>query len=300
MIHPAPHGPAPHGPATVAFADGTCWPALGLGTWRYGESASRRLTEVQALRAAIDIGYRLFDTAEMYAQGAAESILGEALRGAMREAAEGALRRADCFIVSKVLPHNAGRKAMRRACEDSLRRLGIDRLDLYLLHWRGQAPLAETVAGFEELIERGLIARWGVSNFDTTDIQELEAVAGGRACAVNQVYLSLGERGAQYDLLPWQQARSIPLMAYSPIDQGALVDHQALARVAARRAATPAQVALAALLALPGVMPIPKSSDAGRLRENWAAGSLQLDTDDLAELDRAFPIPRRKRPLAMT
>jgi diketogulonate reductase-like aldo/keto reductase len=200
--------------------------------------------------------------------------------------------------VSKVYPHNATRSGTIAACERSLKRLGIERIDLYLLHWRGHISLAETVGEFESLQQRGHIARWGVSNFDTADMQELDALRTGKACAANQVYLSLRERGPEFDLLPWQQARSMPLMAYSPIDQGALATDGTLARVAKRHSATAAQVALAALLQLRGVMPIPKSSEPARLRENWQAAALRLSDEDRAELDRAFPLPRRKRPLA--
>ena len=283
---------------TVAFADGTRQPALGLGTWKYGENASQRAAEVAALRAALEIGYRLFDTAEMYGDGGAETVLGEALRGALRE---GVVKRDEVFIVSKVYPHNAGSAAMRKSCEASLARLQLDCIDLYLLHWRGSVPLADTVAGFEALLAAGRVARWGVSNFDNGDLIELAGLRGGGGCAANQVYYSLGERGPEFELLPWQRERAMPLMAYSPIDQGKLASgHATLARVAERHRATSAQVALAALIAKPGVMVIPKSRDAARLRENWAAQVLRLSAEDHAELDRAFPPPKRKRPLAMT
>ena len=222
-------------------------------------------------------------------------MLGEALQAAFRA---GTVSRDDVFIVTKVYPHNASARAMRKACEASLSRLGVERADLYLLHWRGNVPLAETVAAFEDLVQRGRIARWGVSNFDAADLRELEALPGGHACSANQVYLSLGQRGPEYELLPWQQARSMPLMAYSPIDQGALARNEALTRVAARHGATAAQVALAALLAMQGVMAIPKSANEQRLRENWAAAKLRLTREDRAELDRAFPPPKSKAPLA--
>ena len=284
-------------PPTVTFADGSHCPALGLGTWRLGESASKRISEVATLRRAFELGYRVFDTAEMYGEGGAEAVLGEAIEGALTA---GAVRREEVFIVSKVYPHNASRTAMRKACDASRRRLGADRIDLYLLHWRGNAPLAETVAGFEELLRLGWIARWGVSNFDKADLEELATVQASTACAANQVYFSLSERGPEFELLPWQQARSMPLMAYSPIDQGALVGHEVLVRVARRhRDATPAQVALAALLARPGVMVIPQTSRSERLQENRGAATLRLTPQDQLELDQAFPPPRRKRPLAM-
>ena len=282
---------------SVTFANGQRWPALGLGTWRYGERTSGRAAELAALRVAIEIGYRVFDTAEMYGEGGAESILGDALQAAIRT---GTVSRSEVFVVSKVYPHNADRAAMQVACEASCRRLGVDCIDLYLLHWRGQVPLADTVAGFEELLRQARIAQWGVSNFDTAGLCELAAVPGGSACAANQVYASVSERGAEFELLPWQQERSMPLMAYSPIDQGALANHATLTHIARRHAgATPAQVALAAMMALPGVMVIPKTSQPERLRENWAAGALHLTSEDRTDLDRAFPPPRRKRPLAM-
>jgi diketogulonate reductase-like aldo/keto reductase len=291
-----PTPPLPSPAPTVALPDGTRWPALGLGTWQYGERATQREAEVAVLRLAFEIGYRLIDTAEMYGEGGAETVVGRALQGALRA---GDVKRDEVLLVSKVYPHNASRAAMRRACEASRKRLGVDRIDLYLLHWRGSVPLAETVAGFGELLERGWIARWGVSNFDVADLRELEGLPGGRACAANQVYLSLSERGPEFELLPWQRERCMPLMAYSPIDQGALVGHAALAQVARRHRATPAQVALAALMAQDGVMVIPKSRDASRLRENWASRALRLTTEDTVELDRAFPPPTHKRPLSM-
>lgn len=285
-------------PRTVTLADGSAAPAMGLGTWQYGEHAGQRATEVAALRHALAIGYRLFDTAEMYADGGAEQVLGEALGQALRSTS---LRRDELFIVSKAYPHNATPAALRRSCEASLKRLGLDHLDLYLLHWRGSTPLAETVAGFEALRAAGLISRWGVSNFDTEDLEELARVRHGTACAANQVYLSLEERGPQSHLLPWQQRHSMALMAYSPLDQGQqqLLRHPALSAVAAAHRATPAQVALASLLALPGVIVIPKSSNPARIEENWNAQTLTLTGQDHAAIDRAFPLPKSKQPLAM-
>jgi diketogulonate reductase-like aldo/keto reductase len=285
----------PARPADVAFPSGEERPALGLGTWRYGEDASRAAAEAGALRLAVDIGYRVFDCAEMYADGAAETVTGHALAQAQREG----LAREELFVVSKVLPHNASAAGVRAACEQSLRRLQLESIDLYLLHWRGSVPLAETVRGFEELQRRGLIRLWGVSNFDTADMRELIAVPGGAACAANQVHYSLSERGVEFDLLPWQRLHQMPLMAYSPIDQGELVDHPALRPVAERHRATPAQVALAWALRQPGVMAIPKAVSALHLRHNWVAASLILDEADLKALDSAFAPPRRKQPLSM-
>ncbi len=282
--------------ATVETPAGERWPALGLGTWQYGESSARRAAEVTALREALQVGYRLFDTAEMYAEGGAEEVMGQALPAAMRA---GEVRREDLVVVSKVYPHNASESGVVKACERSLKRLKLDRIDLYLLHWRGAEPLAATVAGFQRLQQRGLIRHWGVSNFDVADLQELERVAGGRDCACNQVYFSVSERGPGFALLPWQRQRRMPLMAYSPIDQGALAAHGALAPIARRHGATPAQVALAWVLAQSGVIAIPKAARSQHLRENWAAARLPLDQEDLAAIDQAFPPPTRARPLAM-
>ena len=290
---------SPLAPRSITRPDGTAWPALGLGTWRLGEQRSRRQAEVEALRLAFEIGYRLVDTAEMYGEGGAEEVVGEAVAGAVAAG----LARESLVVVSKVYPHHASRAGMLAACERSLRRLRLDQIDLYLLHWRGGVPLADTLRGFAELRKRGWIRHWGVSNFDVGDLEELAALAGGGDCAANQVYYSLGQRGVEFDLLPWMQRRAMPLMAYCPIDQGALTGGHvpaALREVAARHAATPAQVALAALLAKPGVIAIPKAVQASHLRENWGARSIALDAADRAALDAAFPPPGRKVPLAMT
>ena len=275
--------------------DGQQVPALGLGTWRMGERGAGAASELAALRLALDIGYRLFDTAEMYGEGGAESLLGQALAGALR----GTLQREQLFVVSKVYPHNASAEGVVAACERSLRRLGLDHIDLYLLHWRGGVPLAQTIAGFEVLQRRGWIHRWGVSNFDLADMRELLALPGGAACSVNQVWYSLQQRGVEFDLLPWQQARGMPLMAYSPIDQGALAGHAGLGEIARRHDASAAQIALAALLSRPGVMVIPKAVRAEHLRQNWHAAALDLAAEDLAQIDRLFAPPRRAQPLAV-
>ena len=271
-------------------------PRLGLGTWGMGESIDRRVTEVAAVRNAIRLGYRLIDTAEMYGDGGAEEVVGEALAQALQA---GEVARSGLCIVSKVYPHNASRSGTLAACERSLQRLGLEHIDLYLLHWRGQFPLAETCAALQALVEQGCIGRWGVSNFDTDDLQELFALPDGSDCAVNQVYYSLGERGAAFSLLPWQRAHGMPLMAYSPIDQGALARSAPLQGLARRMGATPAQVALAWVLAQPGVVAIPKAVSDAHQRENLAALQLQLGADDLAELDRLFPAVQHKQPLAM-
>ena len=282
---------------TVLLSDGQAvLPALGLGTWRLGESAPQRAAEVTALREAIALGYRLFDTAEMYGEGGAEAVLGEALRGAM---AAGEVRRNELFIVSKVYPHNAGRRGAVAACERSLRRLGLEAIDLYLLHWRGEHPLTETLQAFEALQAAGRIRAWGVSNFDVADLEELAALPGGERCAANQVWYSAARRGVEFDLLPWMRARGMALMAYSPIDQAALARHPGLAAVARRLGVTAAQVALAWVLRGEGVVAIPKSTAPAHLRANLDAAALALDAQALAEIDRAFAPPRRKTTLAM-
>ncbi|MDO8420327.1 MAG: aldo/keto reductase [Rubrivivax sp.] len=279
----------------VTFPSGEERPALGLGTWRMGEDRAQRADEVRGLRLALDIGYRVVDTAEMYGNGGAEAVLGVALAEALRAG----MARDELFVVSKVLPQHASAGDVAAACERSLRRLQLDCIDLYLLHWRGGVPLVDTVRGFEQLQRRGWIRQWGVSNFDIADLRELAAVPGGTGCAANQVYYSLSERGIEFDLLPWQQLHQMPLMAYSPVDQGGLVDHPSLRGVAECHRATPAQVALAWVLRQPGVMAIPKASRAVHLRHNWASLGLRLSDAELAELDRLFPPPRRKRPLAV-
>jgi diketogulonate reductase-like aldo/keto reductase len=278
----------------LTFPGGETRPALGLGTYGFGEQRAQRARDVAAVRMALELGYRVIDTAEMYGAGAAEEIVGEAIAAA-------GVPRDELFVVSKVLPHNASRRGTVEACERSLERLGLDRIDLYLLHWRGGEALGDTLAAFQLLQQRGLVRHWGVSNFDVADMEELFALDGGSACAANQVYYSLSRRGIEFDLLPWLRERGVPLMAYSPIDQGALGRQglpPALAAVAARHGATPAQGALAFVLAQPGVMAIPKAGQAQHLRDNLAAAALRLSPADLAQLAQAFPPPRRKQPLA--
>lgn len=282
---------------TVTLPDGETRPALGLGTWRIGESAGRRRAEVAAIRSALEMGYRVIDSAEMYGEGGAEEVVGEALAGALRA---GVVAREDVFVVSKVYPHHASRDGVLAACEQSRRRLGLEAIDLYLLHWRGSHPLGETIAGFEALRAAGRIRHWGVSNFDRDDMTELAALPGGAVCTANQVYYSLGERGAGFDLLPWLQHRSVPLMAYCPIDQGRLAGDPTLRTIGERHGASAAQVALAWVLSQPGVMAIPKAVREAHLRENLAAAALVLTREDLAEIDARFPPPRRRTPLAMT
>ena len=280
----------------VTLPNQTTWPSLGIGTWRLGESPSARGREVASIRSAIDIGYRVIDTAEMYGDGGAEEVVGSAIAQCL---GSGIVRRDELVVVSKVNPHNAGTAAMRAACERSLDRLGLDHLDCYLLHWRGAVPLAETVAGFEALRDSGRIRSWGVSNFDLSDLQELTRLPGGGACAVNQIYLSLSQRGPAFSLLPWQQSRGIVTMAYSPLDQGALSGNASLRSIAARRGVSASQLALAWLIDQPGMLAIAKASSTEHLRENFAALAVELTPQDRAELDRAFAPPKCKVPLAM-
>jgi len=274
----------------VTFPDGTAVPALGIGTYRMGESTRTREREIASVQSALDAGIRVIDTAEMYADGGAESVVGAALRGKRRDSA---------FVVTKVLPSNASRSGVICACEHSLQRLQIDRIDLYLLHWRGAAPLAETVDAFEHLAARGRIARWGVSNFDVSDMQEVQALASGKRCSANQVYFSVSRRGVEFDLLPWSNSRGMPLMAYSPFDEGRLLGDRTLASIGRKHGVGAAQVALAWLLAKPGVIAIPKAGRAEHVRENAVAASLALDADDIAQIDRRWPPPSKKQALAI-
>ena len=281
----------------IQFPSGEERPNLGLGTCGYGVESSLQSQEVGALRLALDMGWRLFDTAEMYADGGAEQVLGVALEQAFRAG----LARDAVMVVSKVLPEHAFEAGLIAACEQSLRRLKLDCIDLYLLHWPSPTPLAETVRSFEQLQRHGRIRHWGVSNFDLPQLRELATVPGGAACAANQVHYSLGARGVEFDLLPAQRVHQMPLMAYSPLDQGELADHPALRSMAQRHRATPAQVALAWLLRQPGVMALPKARSAVHLRHNWGAQQLSqaLGADDLAWLDDHFPPPRHKLPLSV-
>lgn len=273
------------------------WPSLGLGTWRLGESARSARHEVDLIRKALTIGYRLFDSAEMYGEGGAERVLGQALAQALREPG---LRREQVHIVSKAYPYHGDVAGLRRACDGSRRRLQLDTIDLYLLHWRGDIPLAETVRGFEQLQQQGWIRHWGVSNFDTADVDELLALPGGRACSSNQVYYSLSERGVEFDLLPRMRALRMPLMAYCPIDGGRISRHERLATLAESLQLSAAQLALAWLLHQPGVMAIPKAGSEPHLLENWRSRDTALPATVLLELDSLFPKPTRKWRLAMT
>ena len=254
-----------------------------------GESAATRGGEIAALRLGLDLGLTLIDTAEMYGEGAAESLVGEAVAG----------RRDEAFVVSKVYPHNASRAGTAAACERSLKRLRTDRIDLYLLHWRGGVPLADTVAGFGALQRAGKIVQWGVSNLDLDDMRELAAVPGGQGVAANQLLYNLSRRGIEFDLLPWLRERGVPVMAYSPIEQARLLRDARLTGFAARHGITPAQAALAWLLGQGDVIAIPKTGSRERVRENAAARDIRLDDAQRAELDRLFPPPRQAVPLDM-
>jgi len=262
---------------------------LGQGTWNMGDDAARRAVELAALREGIALGMTLIDTAEMYGNGRSESLVGEAIAG-MRE---------QIFLVTKVLPSNASRKGVVRACEASLKRLRTDNVDLYLLHWSGSYPLQETVRGFEDLLAAGRIRAWGVSNLDLAEMKQLADVRGGQACATNQLLYNLSRRGIEFDLLPWCRARNMPVMAYSPVEQGRILGHQALQAVAQRLGATPAQVALAWVLRQAGVVAIPKAATLAHVRENHEALALKLDSEALKALDAAFPPPKKARPLEM-
>ena len=272
----------------ISLPGGETVPALGQGTWKMGESRSSHDAEVKALQLGLELGMTLIDTAEMYADGGAETVTGEAIKG----------HRGEVFLVSKVLPSNASRAGTIAACERSLKRLGTDRLDLYLLHWRGRYDLEETIAGFSALKEAGKIRYWGVSNFDVDDMEELLDKAG-RACAANQVLYNLTRRGIEHDLTGWSARHKIPIMAYSPVEQGRLATHRGLEAVAKAHGVTPAQIALAFVLAQPNFIAIPKATEPAHVRENAAAAEIALSAADLAALDAAFPPPRRKTSLEM-
>ena len=274
---------------TVRLPNGETVPRLGQGTWQMAEKPALRKAEIASLQLGIELGMTLIDTAEMYASGGAEELTAEAIAG----------RRDGLFLVSKVLPSNSSRKGTVTACERSLKRLRTDRIDLYLLHWRGSPPLSETLDAFEQLQQAGKIRHWGVSNLDVNDMQELAQDPRGKACSTNQVLYNLTRRGIEFDLLPWQRKQRQPIMAYSPIEQGRLASHKGLKEMAGRLNATPAQVALAWLLRQDNVISIPKASAEQHVRDNHAALGLKLSAEDLAALDRLFPPPKRARPLEM-
>jgi diketogulonate reductase-like aldo/keto reductase len=272
----------------VTFPGGAAVPVLGQGTWALGEDPRKRAGEVFALQFGIDLGMTLIDTAEMYADGGSEQVVGEAMRG----------RRDDVFLVSKAYPHNASSDRLPLACDASLSRLGTDRLDLYLLHWRGNVPLAETAEAMELLVDAGKILRWGVSNLDADDMKEL-AADGGTSCATDQILYNLARRGPEFDLIPWLRERSIPAMAYSPIEQGRLAAHPGLKSAAERKGCTPAQLALAWLLDQPGIIAIPKGASRDHIEENSKSADILLDQYDRAALNQLFPAPRSRARLEM-
>ena len=275
---------------TVTLKSGDKVPVLGLGTWRMGERRSERAAEVAAIRLGLELGITLIDTAEMYGDGGAEEAIAEAIAG----------RRDNLFIVSKVYPHNASRAGAIAACERSLKRLRTDRLDLYLLHWRGSEPLADTVAAFERLKAGGKIRNWGVSNFDTGDMKELAGLPKGVGCASNQVLYHLGSRGIEWQLLDTCRKANVMVMAYSPLGQGPLLRKPALKKIADKHGVDPAAIALAWVLRQPGVVAIPKAVRPEHVRANMQALDVKLDADDLKALDAAFPPPQRATPLDMT
>lgn len=271
----------------VTFADGTTVPALGQGTWELGDDPAWRDEEQQALASGIDLGMTLIDTAELYGDGRSERLVGEVIAG----------RRDEVFLVSKVRPENASEMKMMLACEKSLERLGVERLDLYLLHWEGNVPLEETVEAFRDLVDEGMIARWGVSNLDLRAMEQLMEIEGGEDCAVNQLLYNLASRGVEFDLFPWMQARDMPMMAYSPLGRGELLEQPLIRDIANRHSASPAQVALAAVLRHDGVIAIPKASSVEHVEANADALDIQFDLEDLERLDAAFPPPEHAVPL---
>ncbi len=275
---------------TVALADGERVPALGQGTWLMGEDKSAHADEVAALRLGIDLGMTLIDTAEMYGDGGAEKVVADAIDG----------QRDRVFVVTKVYPHNASRTKLPKACERSLKRLRIEIIDLYLLHWRSNMPLAETVETFERLRSAGKIKRWGVSNFDVEDMKELFAIENGTACAANQVLYNLEHREIESGLLPWSLKNKIPIMAYSPVGHSrGLLNNATLKKIAKRHDSTPAQIALAWVLRQPGVIVIPKAGNQTHVRDNAQSVEIQLTDEDSADIDRGFPRPTSKKPLPM-
>jgi len=278
----------------IKFSDGASVPRIGQGTWYMGEHASRKAEEISALKLGVELGMDMIDTAEMYGDGRAESLVGEAIRGI----------RDEVFLVSKVYPHNAGNGRLDRSCEASLNRLGTDHLDLYLLHWKGNIPLEETVEGMEQLVSQGKIARWGVSNLDTKDMKELLRISEGTHCVTNQVLYHLGSRGIEYELLPWQKSRRMPVMAYSPLAQAGtlrkgLVENATVQEIAREHHASPLQILLAWTIRQGDVVAIPKASSREHIIENAAAGAIKLTDDQLWRLDDAFPVPSWKVPLDM-
>ncbi|AJY77685.1 hypothetical protein VN24_12170 [Paenibacillus beijingensis] len=276
----------------VRLPDGTSLPCIGQGTWQMGDDPSARKEEIRALRFGVELGMKVIDTAEMYGDGRAETLVGEAIRGV----------RDEVFLVSKVLPHNAGGSRLARSCEQSLKRLGTDVVDLYLLHWRGSVPLSDTVEGMEKLVQAGKIRRWGVSNLDTDDMEELFKLAKGTHCATNQVLYHLGSRGIEFDLLPWMRERSMPVMAYCPLAQAGslrrgMTDHPVVKEIAADHNASALQLLLAWCVRGGNVLAIPKASTTDHVLDNAKAGMIELSPEELARLNDIFPAPTEQVPL---
>lgn len=274
---------------TLKLPNGDAIPVLGMGTWQMGESGKNRQSEVKALQYGLNLGLSLIDTAEMYGEGGAEEVIAEAI----------ASRRSDVFLVSKVYPHNASKRGAIAACERSLQRLKTDYLDLYLLHWRGSIPLSETLEAFATLQQAGKIRSYGVSNFDLEDMQEAIKLENGSQIATNQVLYNLTRRGIEWDLLPWCRQHNIPVMAYSPIEQGRMLNHRTLNQLAEARGVSAAQIAIAWLLHQDNVIVIPKASRIDHVEQNYNALTLQLSPEELATLDSAFPPPSQPTPLEM-
>lgn len=262
---------------------------LGQGTWYMGDSVDRRKEEIQALQMGIDLGMTVIDTAEMYGQGRSEELVGEAIRD----------RRDSVFLISKVLPSNADKKGVISSCEKSLKRLQTDFLDMYMLHWQGEHPLEETVAGMMALVEQGKIRSWGVSNLDKEDMEELFTIPAGDTCAANEILYNLSRRGVEFDLIPWCEARSIPVIAYSPLEQGRILSNRTLELVAQAHSASPSQIALAWVLRNPAIVAIPKAGSVAHVRENAGSRDIHLTEEDLVMLENTYPAPKRKKPLEM-
>ncbi|WLT09761.1 aldo/keto reductase [Bartonella apihabitans] len=272
---------------TVTFPNCSIVPALGQGTWGMGEGISPAETEADSLRAGLDLGLKLIDTAEMYGNGGSERVVGKALVG----------RRDDAFVVSKVLPSHASRKGTIEACERSLKNLKIEQIDLYLLHWQSSVPLSETVEALEKLVTQGKIGAWGVSNFDTALMENLAEIAPKGHIATNQILYNLSRRGPEFDLIPWCENHNIPVMAYAPIEQGRIMKNHDLLELAGKLNVAPSVLALAWVIRNPLMIAIPKTSSVKHLRENAKALAITLDHEVLQALDEIFLPPTRKQPL---
>ncbi len=274
---------------TYTFQNNRSILTLGQGTWNMGDSGTHRKAELKALRTGIDLGMTIIDTAEMYGNGRSERLVGEAIQG----------QRDKVFLISKVLPSNASRQGTLKACENSLKRLQTNYLDMYLLHWQGRYPFEETVEAMLQLQQEGKIRDWGVSNMDVAEMEEFYSIPGGNTYAANEVVYNLTRRGIEYDLIPWCRKNNIPVIAYSPVEQGRLLNHKLLSEIARRHNATPTQIALAWVIRNPGVIAIPKAASAKHVEENFKSLSIELTEEDLQQIDKVFPAPTRKMPLDM-